>query len=293
VIGLVRSEAGAVGQSSGAIFVKGSLSDRSFLRQMLEDYAVDVIFHLAAQPKVDVARRDPAATFEANVSGTWNVLDAVRSVGRRVRVIVASTDTVYKSGCTLPYTEDSETDAASPYAASKLCAEMVAKCYREASGIPVCVVRTSNLYGGGDFSFERIIPGTIRSVLRDEAPVINGDGRAQRDYLYIEDAIAGYLLLAEAMEEGSIGGETFNFGSGVPVSVAAVVDAILEVMQRKDLAPKVLGKPNGENSVRYVSAAKAERKLGWRAETTLRAGLTKTISWYQAHESVLRVEAQN
>lgn len=270
-------------------FVKGSLGASALLEETIRKFGVDTVFHLAAQSKVDLARRNPTETFETNIQGTWNVLEAVRCAGTKIRVLLASTEMVY--GDSLP-SEAGFADGLSPYAASKVCAELLAKSYHRTYGIPVCIVRTSNLYGGGDLSFERIIPGAIRAVIRGESPVINGNGLQERDYLYIEDAISGYTLLAAAMEDDAICGETFNFSTGALVTVSKVVKTILALMERTDLKPRVLG-GSASPSVKASSSSKAKEKLGWSAGTSLEAGLTKTIAWYRAHTNELRLEAQN
>ena len=299
VIGFGRNSARAaetlsyLGPRAQITFVQGSLTGTKSLEQGIQEYSVDTIFHLAAQSKVDLARRNPTQTFETNLQGTWNVLEAARKVGRKIRVILASTEMVYGDSLAVPYTEDAPADNLSPYAASKICAEVLAKSYHRTYGIPVCIARTSNLYGGGDWGFERIIPGTIRAVMRGEAPVIKSDAARRRDYLYIEDAISGYMVMAEAMEREEVTGDTFNLSCDAPVSMATLVETILRLMERTDLRPQVLGEVASDTPVRHSSSSKARTKLGWCAETSLVAGLKKTIEWYQAHRNEVRLEAQN
>ncbi|HVZ17879.1 MAG TPA: SDR family NAD(P)-dependent oxidoreductase [Terriglobales bacterium] len=281
------------GSSCRLTYVCGDISDRGVIQKVLEEFGIDTVFHLAAQSKVEIARQNPAETFEVNIKGTWNVLDAVRMTGRNINVLLASSDMVYGESAATPSTEIAPTRGRSPYAASKLCAELLADCYHQSFSVPVCIARTTNLYGGGDLNFERIVPSTIRAVMRGEAPLINSSGLPERDYLYIEDAIAGYLLLAEAMDDRAIRGETFNFSSGKAISVSTVVETILRLMQRTDLQPLILGRHSGEISIRHSSSAKAQEMLGWQPQTSLETGLKKTIEWYEAHAKEACVEAQN
>jgi CDP-glucose 4,6-dehydratase len=273
--------------------VRGDVRDRVLIERTLQEFSVDAVFHLAAQSKVQVAQQDPTETFEVNVEGTWNVLEAVRRTGRKIGVLIASSDMVYGESDGAPSTEASFTRGSSPYAASKLCAELLAKCYHEGYGVSTAIARTSNVYGGGDFNFERIVPSTIRAVMRGEAPTINSSGRPERDYLYVGDAVAGYARLASSLEDKAVSGETFNFSSGTPVSVSAIVEMILRLMERTDLNPRVLGQCTNEISTRHSSPAKAIQVLGWRPETSLESGLKKTISWFQAHANEACAEAHN
>jgi CDP-glucose 4,6-dehydratase len=288
VVGFSRSEIRLGGVFSYSDFperfhlVRGSLAEGSLLLNTIRERSVDTIFHLAAQSKVEGAQQAPRETFEANIQGTWNLLEAVRNVGMPVRTILASTDMVYGESSEGAQSEESPIKAVSPYAASKACADVLGWSYHRTYGAKICVARMSNLYGGGDFGFQRIIPGTIRAVLRGEAPVIKSNGLPERDYLYVEDAVRGYLLLATAMEQPEVCGQTFNFSSEAPVSVLNVVELILKLMGRTDLKPEVLGHGN-ETSIRRTSSFKARETLGWSADSTLESGLKKTIEWYQSH----------
>ena len=299
VIGYCRHQADAHNLTRKAPFdeqvtcVLGSVADRALLRRTMREYSVDTVFHLAAQAKVKAGWQSPVQTFDTNIQGTWNVLDAALEADKQIRVIIASTEVVYADTGQLPHTEDSPVIGSSPYAASKLCAEVLARSYHQTYGLPVCIARTSNVYGGGDASFERIIPGTICAALRDEHPVIRSHGQAEREYLYVEDAVAGYLMLGAAMQAENIPGQIYNFTSGTPVSVLTIVETILRLMGKKELTPRVLGEKLDGAEVRHASSAKASRQLGWRAETSLEDGLMKTISWYQSHAHELLMEAQS
>jgi len=299
VIGFCRSEMPRSGLFSEfglrdrIKFVQGSLADQALLERTIRESGADTIFHLAAQSKVDIARRYPSQTFETNIQGTWNLLEAVRNAGQIIRVVVASSDIVYESSRELPYTETSPMEGMSPYAASKACAELLAKSYHRFYGVRVCIARTSNLYGGGDLAFQRIIPGTIRSVIRGEAPVINSNGHSERDFLYVEDAVAGYLLLAAAMERAQICGEAFNFSAETPITVSVLVETILKLMERWDLNPQVLGQCADEIAIKHSPSLRAREELGWCADWSLESALKKTIAWYRAHAYGLHLEAQN
>jgi len=282
VIGFCRSEMRSADMFSGIplpvpfTLVRGDLSDYSLLERTMREHDVDTVFHLAAQAKADNAQRQPRETFETNIQGTWNLLEAVRNAGRPIRVVLASTPL----------------EGMSPYAASKVCCEVIARCYHQTYRVMLAIARTTNLYGGGDLSFERIIPGTIRAVLCGESPLINSDGLAERDYLYVEDAVTGYLLLAEAMEHSDLGGETFTFGTESPVTVLKTVETILKLMGRLDLRPRVLGL-SGNASFRHSSSEATRKRLGWAPAATLESGLKKTIEWYQGHASELNLEIRN
>lgn len=288
VVGLSRTPPGdvfveRVPAGSDVDVVEGDVQDRDLLRETISGRDVDTVFHLAGQPLSSEASRDPAPTFEANVGGTWSLLDAVRMSGRPVRVVMASTDAVYGDDCPTVFTEESPVVGTSPYAVSKICAENVALSYRRHFDVRVAVARSGALYGGGDLAFQRVIPGTIQAVLRNEAPVIRSDGSPVREYLYVEDAVEGYLRLAEALDRPDMEASTFNLSGEQPVSVLGVVRAILSQLDRPDLEPKVLGRPSGTLSRVHTSGARARELLGWRASTSLEAGLERSVRWYRTH----------
>lgn len=281
VIGLSRNGSESALRDDGVSYmVRGALADRLLLERAVVDRSVDTIFHLAAQSKPRVAAEAPRETFETNVQGTSNLLDAVRAAGRPVRVVLASSDAVYGDSGEWPYTEESELKGTSPYATSKICAEALARCYHGYFGVPIGVARTSNVYGDGDLNLRRIIPGTIRAAVRGDGPVIESDGRPEREYLYVSDAVDAYLRLASALDRSDVVGSTFNFTREGPVSVLDVVDSILRLTGRENLKPHILGTPGGVVSRIHSSASKAEDVLGWRATVSLEAGLAETISRY-------------
>jgi CDP-glucose 4,6-dehydratase len=262
--------------------VRGDIRDRDLLERILGEYEVDTVFHLAAQTIVGIANRNPISTFESNVQGTWNVLEAARRSPLVKAVVVASSDKAYGAQERLPYSEATPLEGRHPYDVSKSCADLIAQAYGRTYGLPVAVTRCGNFYGGGDLNWNRIVPGTIRSVLRGERPVIRSDGQSVRDYFYVEDGAACYLLLAERLFEKGDGlhGEAFNFSNEIQVSVSELVNLILEKME-SSLEPEIRNEASNEIRHQYLSAARAREQLGWRPLFTLDEGLTRTITWYR------------
>ncbi|UTL73443.1 GDP-mannose 4,6-dehydratase [Bacillus halotolerans] len=259
--------------------VQGALEDLPVIERALGEYEIDTVFHLAAQAIVGVANRNPVSTFEANILGTWNVLEACRKHPLIKRVIVASSDKAYGDQENLPYDEDMPLQGKHPYDVSKSCADLISHTYFHTYGLPVCITRCGNLYGGGDLNFNRIIPQTIQLVLNGEAPEIRSDGTFVRDYFYIEDAVQAYLLLAEKMEEHNLAGEAFNFSNEIQLTVLELVEKILKKMN-SNLKPKVLNQGSNEIKHQYLSAEKARKLLNWTPAYTIDEGLEKTIAWY-------------
>jgi CDP-glucose 4,6-dehydratase len=272
------------GVAGDVVVERGDVVDADGVARLVAAHAPDTCFHLAAQAIVGDANRSPVPTFETNVRGTWNVLEACRLAASVERVVVASSDKAYGDQPVLPYTEELPLAGAYPYDASKACADAVARSYARTYGLPVAVTRMANLYGGGDVNASRIVPGTIRSILRGEAPVIRSDGTPVRDYLYVADAVDAYLTLA-AHPVDTIRGEAFNFGTNAPVAVGELVDLILSLMGANGLEPRVLSatKLAGEIDRQYLDSGKARRVLGWSARTPLREGLERTVAWYREH----------
>lgn len=259
--------------------VRGSLEDLAVIERALGEYEIDTVFHLAAQAIVGVANRNPISTFEANILGTWNILEACRKHPLIKRVIVASSDKAYGDQENLPYDENMPLQGKHPYDVSKSCADLISHTYFHTYGLPVCITRCGNLYGGGDLNFNRIIPQTIQLVLNGEAPEIRSDGTFVRDYFYIEDAVQAYLLLAEKMEENNLAGEAFNFSNEIQLTVFELVEKILKKMN-SNLKPKVLNQGSNEIKHQYLSAEKARKLLNWTPAYTIDEGLEKTIEWY-------------
>lgn len=285
VTGLVRDQVPRSNLYQGSQFekmnvVQGALEDMQTIERVLGEYEIDTVFHLAAQAIVGVANRHPVSTFEANILGTWNVLEACRRQPLIKRVIVASSDKAYGDQEQLPYDEDMPLNGKHPYDVSKSCADLISHTYYNTYGLPVCITRCGNLYGGGDLNFNRIIPQTIQLVLEGEAPEIRSDGTFIRDYFYIEDAVKAYLLLAEKMEEKGLAGEAFNFSNEIQLTVLELVDKILKAMG-SELKPRILNQGTHEIKHQYLSAEKARKLLDWKPDYSIDEGLEKTIEWYR------------
>lgn len=261
--------------------VRGEIEDYFLLERAINEYEIDIVFHLAAQTIVTIANRNPISTFEANIKGTWNILEACRRAPLVRAVVVASSDKAYGGQEKLPYDENTPLEGRHPYDVSKSCADLLCRAYFETYKLPVCVTRCGNFYGGGDLNFNRIVPGTIRSVLNNEPSVIRSDGTLVRDYFYIEDAVEAYLLLAEMMENKEIHGEAFNFSNELQITVLEMVEKIHEVMG-SNLKPVILNEAANEIPHQYLSAKKAKEMLGWKPRYTLEEGLRKTIIWYRS-----------
>ncbi|APT51891.1 sugar dehydratase [Bacillus safensis] len=285
VTGLVRDQVPRSNLYQGSQFekmnvVQGALEDMQTIERALGEYEIDTVFHLAAQAIVGVANRHPVSTFEANILGTWNVLEACRRQSLIKRVIVASSDKAYGDQEQLPYDEDMPLNGKHPYDVSKSCADLISHTYYNTYGLPVCITRCGNLYGGGDLNFNRIIPQTIQLVLEGKAPEIRSDGTFIRDYFYIEDAVKAYLLLAEKMEEKGLAGEAFNFSNEIQLTVLDLVDKILKAMG-SELKPRILNQGTHEIKHQYLSAEKARKLLDWKPDYSIDEGLEKTIEWYR------------
>ncbi|QDZ97095.1 NAD-dependent epimerase/dehydratase family protein [Bacillus altitudinis] len=285
VTGLVRDQVPRSNLYQGSQFekmnvVQGALEDMQTIERALGEYEIDTVFHLAAQAIVGVANRHPVSTFEANILGTWNVLEACRRQPLIKRVIVASSDKAYGDQEQLPYDEDMPLNGKHPYDVSKSCADLISHTYYNTYGLPVCITRCGNLYGGGDLNFNRIIPQTIQLVLEGKAPEIRSDGTFIRDYFYIEDAVKAYLLLAEKMEEKGLAGEAFNFSNEIQLTVLELVDKILKAMS-SELKPRILNQGTHEIKHQYLSAEKARKLLDWKPDYSIDEGLEKTIEWYR------------
>jgi CDP-glucose 4,6-dehydratase len=262
--------------------ISGSLEDLSAVERGIGEHEADTVFHLGAQTIVGTAHRSPLATFEANIRGSYNVLEACRRCSATVRsIVVASSDKAYGDAPELPYTEDMPAAGRHPYDVSKSCTDLLAQSYAATYGLPAAVARCGNIYGGGDLNWSRLIPGTIRSLLRGEAPLIRSDGTFLRDYIYVEDVVSAYLRMAQWLDEGGIAGEAFNFSPERAVSVLQVVDLIRKLMDCEELTAVIRNEARGEIRDQYLSCAKAAAWLGWKAEYTFEEGLLRTIGWYR------------
>jgi CDP-glucose 4,6-dehydratase len=279
------------GTTAHANVVRGDLLDLDLLVRAVNEYEIDTVFHLGAQTIVGTASRSPLSTFESNIRGTWNLLEACRLNARLVqRVVVASSDKAYGIHERLPYTEDAPLQGRFPYDVSKSCADLIALSYAHTYGTPVVVTRCGNLWGPGDLNYNRLIPGTIRSALLDESPIVRSDGTFRRDYFFVRDAVDAYLTLAEHMAVRPLAGQAFNFGNETPVTVLEVVETILRVMGKPSLRPVVLNEASDEIPNQYLDCTKARRVLGWTPRYPFERGLDETIPWYaaQLHERTER-----
>ena len=260
---------------------RGDIRDRDILERILGEYEIDTVIHLAAQTIVTIANRNPISTFETNIAGTWNLLEACRHSPTVKQIVVASSDKAYGDQKVLPYDENMPLQGQHPYDVSKSAADLITTTYAVSYGLPVAITRCGNFYGGGDLNWNRIIPGTIRSIVRGQQPVIRSNGKFVRDYFYVEDGAAAYMLLAKQLaERPEIKGQAFNFSNEIQVSVHEIVDRILKLMN-KDLSPKILNQVSNEIRHQYLSAEKARRELNWKPLFSLDTGMQKTIKWYK------------
>ncbi|HTS17508.1 MAG TPA: NAD-dependent epimerase/dehydratase family protein [Verrucomicrobiae bacterium] len=262
--------------------VRGDVRDQALLERSLGEYEVSTVFHLAAQTIVSIANRNPISTFETNVQGTWAVLEACRRSPAVTGIVLASSDKAYGDHEKLPYDETAALQGRHPYDVSKSCADLVAQAYAKSYRSPVAITRCGNFYGPGDLNWNRIVPGSIRSVIRGQRPVIRSDGKYIRDYFFIEDGAAAYMLLAEKLAgDPGLRGEAFNFSNEIQVTVLDLVRRILKLMDSK-LEPDIRNEVSNEILHQYLSAEKARRILGWKPLYTLEEGLQTTIGWYRA-----------
>lgn len=262
--------------------VRGDVRGQALLERVLGEYEIDTVIHLAAQTIVGIANRNPLSTFETNIQGTWNLLEACRRSPAVKQIVVASSDKAYGDQDQLPYNENAPLQGQHPYDVSKSCADLIASAYAKTYDLPVVITRCGNFYGGGDLNWNRIVPGTIRSVYRGQRPVIRSDGDYVRDYFYVEDGAAAYMHLTEQLaERPELRGEAFNFSNELQITVLELVGQILTLMG-SGLAPDVRSEACNEIRHQYLSAAKARRLLGWHPLFNLEEGLKQTIDWYQS-----------
>jgi CDP-glucose 4,6-dehydratase len=265
----------------GVKVVRGDVRDQAEMERALGEYEIDTVIHLAAQTIVGIANRNPVSTFESNVAGTWALLEACRRSPAVRQIVLASSDKAYGDCDVLPYDEETPLRGRHPYDVSKSCADLIAQSYAVTYGLPVIVTRCGNFYGGGDLNWNRIVPGTIRSVLRGQPPVVRSDGQYVRDYFYVEDGAAAYTLLAERLaDDRTLAGRAFNFSNEIQVTVLELVERLLGLMG-SDLRPEVRNEASNEIRHQYLSAERARKLLGWRPLFTLEEGLARTVDWYR------------
>ena len=287
VVALVRdadpqSELIRTGTLRRTTVVNGPLEDFATVERAMVEHDVETVFHLGAQTLVGTALRSPLATFQSNVMGTVNVLEAARRHGDHVkRVVIASSDKAYGESDVLPYTEAMPPLGRHPYDVSKSCADLVSQAYHHTYGLPVVIARCGNIYGGADLNWSRIVPGTIRSLLQGQRPELRSDGTFTRDYVYVRDAVGAYLAMAEALDRADVRGQAFNFGPQQPVSVLDIVALITRLAGREDLPPRILGTAKAEIRDQYLCSDKARATLGWAPAWSLEDGLKETLAWYR------------
>jgi CDP-glucose 4,6-dehydratase len=261
--------------------VRGDICDQALLERALGEYEIGTVMHLAAQTIVGIANRNAVSTFQTNIGGTWSLLEACRRSPKVAQIVIASSDKAYGEASKLPYDETTPLLGRHPYDVSKSCTDLVAQSFASTWGVPVVIKRCGNFFGGGDLNFNRIVPGTIRSVLRGECPIIRSDGQFVRDYFYVEDGAAAYTLVAERLaEDPALQGHAFNLSNEQPVTVIELVDRILVAMGSK-LSPIIQNEANNEIRRQYLDATKAKQMLKWRPSFTIDEGIKRTIRWYR------------
>ena len=263
--------------------VRGAITDGQLVHRILVEYQIQSVFHLAAQTQVTYAQADPIETFDVNIAGTYQVMDACRLYGSCTEIIAASSDKAYGQQKDLPYTENSPLLGSYVYDASKTCTDIITRSYATAFGLPTAVTRLANLFGPGDLNFDRIVPGTARSVLRQEPIVIRSDGTPQREYIYVGDGVRAYLILSEDIQTRKLAGQAFNFGLGQPSTVLEVVDAIKKAAGKPEVPVQILGQAKGEIDAQWMDSSKAREQLGWEPRWSFEQGLQQTIPWYEEY----------
>jgi CDP-glucose 4,6-dehydratase len=262
--------------------VNGRCEDFWTLERAVSEHEIDTVFHLAAQTLVGVGYQSPLLTFESNIRGTYQLLEACRMHNKFVkRILVASSDKAYGTQSVLPYTEEMSLQGEFPYEVSKSCMDLISQSYYHAYHLPVVIGRFGNIYGGGDLNWSRIVPGSIRSLLHGERPVVRSDGTFIRDYIYVKDVVNFYLLLAEHLETENLQGQAFNISPGQPVSVLEIVNLLCKLMHHSNIEPIILNEAMGEIHSQYLSSQKAHDKLNWEPLYSLEDGLSETIAWYE------------
>ena len=276
-----QSELVRAGSLDKVKIARGDIRDQAALERILGEYETDTVIHLAAQTIVSIANRNPVSTFESNVQGTWALLEACRRSPLVKQIVIASSDKAYGDQEDLPYDESTPLQGQHPYDVSKSCADLISASYAKVFDSPLVITRCGNFYGGGDLNWNRIVPGTIRSLARGQRPIIRSDGTFIRDYFYVEDGAAAYMLLAEKLaSDRSLAGEAFNFSNEIQVTVADLVNKILHLMN-SELEPDIRNEAGNEIKHQYLSAQKARTVLNWKPLFDLEEGLTRTIDWYK------------
>ncbi len=263
------------------VCIKGDVSDLTLIKRLINKYKPQIIFHLAAEAIVSKANKDPVKTFKSNIQGTWNILESCRSKIFLRSLIIASSDKAYGSQEILPYTEEMPLQGIHPYDVSKSCADLLANAYYHTYQVPVCITRCGNIYGPGDWNLSRLVPDAIYSILKRKQFIIRSDGRFTRDYVYIEDIVKGYILLAEKIQNLNLYGMAFNFSNEKPITVLNLFKKLVQVYNKEVSKPKILNTAKYEIRHQYLSSQKAKTILGWKPDYSLEKGLKKTFDWYR------------
>ena len=295
VVGLVRdwvprSQLVLSGAAERIVTVRGDVTDATLTERIFSEYEIETCFHLAAQTTVGIANEVPVPTFETNIRGTWLMLEGARRWRGLKQMIVASSDKAYGEHELLPYTEQAALQGAHPYDVSKTCADVLTRAYAHTYGMGAAVTRCANMFAGGDLNWNRVVPGTMRSLLQGKRPVVRSDGSMRRDYLYVKDVVAAYITLAEAMEidANAHKGMAYNFGLGQPISVLDLVALMTEISAHPGLKPVVENTASNEIQDQYLASDLAIERLGWRPQYSLREGLTETMAWYSDYFSSIQ-----
>jgi len=262
------------------IVIKGNVANLSLVEKIIKDYKIEIIFHLAAEAIVARSLSNPLDTFSSNIKGTWNILEASRKAKTIKSIIVASSDKAYGSHEKLPYTENAPLIGNHPYDVSKSCADLIAYTYYHTYGLPVVVTRCGNIYGPGDFNFSRIVPDLIRKLIKGETLVIRSDGKFTRDYVYVEDIVNGYIMIAEQLQKKKLQGQAFNFSDENPITVLKLVNKMYKIAGKKPNY-KIQNKAKYEIKYQYLDSQKARKTLGWKVNYSLEDGLKQSIEWYR------------
>ena len=276
---LIRSE-----DYKNISIINGELQDFLTLERAIASNEIEYVFHLGAQAIVGTALKNPLEAFESNIRGTYNLLEACRRYSETIKgIVVASSDKAYGSSKELPYKETMPLKGMYPYEVSKSCADLIADSYFHTYNLPIAVTRCGNIFGGADFNWTRIIPGTIKSLFGDNSPVIRSDGKFLRDYLYVEDVVSAYLLTAENLHRQEIQGQAFNFAPGKPFSVVEIVNILQKIMNKEHLSPIILNNCKGEIKDQYLESSKAYKLLNWSPRFSIEDGLKETVKWYEKY----------